>query len=49
MPLDHFGFYAPAFGSGVLFNLLNLALVGFLVFRQSLHRRLVGETLAAKM
>jgi len=36
-----------AFGSGVLFNLLNLALVGFLVFRQSVHRRLVGETLAA--
>ena len=25
---DHFGFYAPAFGSGVLFNLLNLALIG---------------------
>ena len=45
---DHFGFYAPAFGSGVLFNLLNLALVGFLVFRQSAHRRLVGETLAAR-
>jgi MFS family permease len=32
---DHFGFYAPAFGSGVLFNLVNLALVGFLVMRQS--------------
>jgi len=31
---DHFGFYAPAFASGVLFNLLNLALVGFLVLRQ---------------
>jgi MFS family permease len=32
---DHFSFYAPAFGSGVLFNLINLALVGFLVMRQS--------------
>jgi MFS family permease len=31
---DHFGFYAPAFASGVLFNLCNLALVGFLVLRQ---------------
>jgi MFS family permease len=31
---DHFGFYAPAFASGVIFNLLNLALVGFLVLRQ---------------
>jgi MFS family permease len=32
---DHFGFYAPAFGSGVLFNLVNLMLVGFLVMRPS--------------
>jgi MFS family permease len=31
---DYFGFYAPAFASGVLFNLVNLALVGFLVQRQ---------------
>ena len=31
---DHFGFYAPAFASGFLFNLFNLALVGFLVLRQ---------------
>jgi MFS family permease len=31
---DHFGFYAPAFTAGVLFNLANLALVGFLVLRQ---------------
>jgi MFS family permease len=30
---DHFGYYAPAFGTGVLFNLINLAIVGFLVFR----------------
>jgi MFS family permease len=33
---DHFGFYAPAFTTGVAFNILNLAVVGTLVFRQ--HR-----------
>jgi MFS family permease len=32
---DHCDYYAPAFGSGVVFNLVNLALVGFLVIRQS--------------
>jgi len=31
---DYFGFYAPAFAAGVLFNLFNLALIGFLVLRQ---------------
>ena len=31
---DHFGYYAPAFGAGVLFNLANLSVVGFLVVRQ---------------
>jgi len=31
---DHFGYYGPAFMSGVLFNLANLAVVGFLVLRQ---------------
>ena len=31
---DHFGFYAPAFMTGVVFNLANLALIGFLVMRQ---------------
>ena len=30
---DHFGYYAPAFGSGAAFNVLNLCIVGFLVFR----------------
>ncbi|MFI5033767.1 MAG: MFS transporter [Reyranellales bacterium] len=30
---DHFGYYAPAFGIAVIFNLLNLTIVGFLVFR----------------
>ena len=31
---DHFGFYAPAFAIGVLFNLANLTIVGFLLLRQ---------------
>jgi MFS family permease len=31
---DHFGFYAPAFATGVVFNLFNLSLVGFLLLRQ---------------
>ena len=30
---DHFGYYAPAFGIAVIFNLLNLTIVGFLVWR----------------
>lgn len=30
---DHFLSYAPAFATGVIFNLLNLALIGFLVIR----------------
>ena len=30
---DHFGYYAPAFATGVLFNVFNLAIVGFLVAR----------------
>jgi hypothetical protein len=30
---DHFGFYAPAFGAGALFNLANLVVIGFLVTR----------------
>src|SRR5882757_2440294 len=30
---DHFGYYAPAFGISVLFNVVNLLIVGFLVFR----------------
>jgi MFS family permease len=30
---DHFGSYAPAFATGVVFNLLNLVLLGFLVSR----------------
>ncbi len=30
---DHFGSYAPSFATGVLFNVVNLALIGFLVIR----------------
>lgn len=36
---DSFGFYAPAFATGIAFNLLNLALIGFLVFRTGGWRR----------
>ncbi len=31
---DRFAFYAPAFAVGVLFNLLNLAIIGSLVWRR---------------
>jgi MFS family permease len=44
---DHFGFYAPAFGFGVVFNLANLALVGFLVLRHREGARVVRAPLAA--
>jgi MFS family permease len=30
---DHFGYYAPAFGIAVIFNLLNLTIISFLVWR----------------
>jgi MFS family permease len=30
---DHFGFYAPAFFTGIAFNVANLVIIGFLVFR----------------
>ena len=36
---DHFGYYAPAFGIGVLFNIANLLIVGFLVLRLTGSRR----------
>ncbi len=36
---DHFAYYAPAFGIGVLFNLINLGLIGFLVLRTGGLRR----------
>jgi MFS family permease len=34
MLYDRFGYYAPAFGAGALFNLANLAVIGFLMARQ---------------
>ena len=34
---DHFGYYAPAFGVGVAFNLANLTVIGFLLARQGLR------------
>jgi MFS family permease len=37
---DKFGFYAPAFAAGALFNLANLAVIGFLVLRQARQPRL---------
>jgi MFS family permease len=37
---DHFGFYAPAFAAGALFNVANLAVIGFLVARQAREPRL---------
>lgn len=35
---DHFGFYAPAFGIGVFFNIANLVVIGYLVSRQRAQR-----------
>ena len=40
---DHYGFYAPAFGTGIAFNLANLVLIGLLVSR----RRHAGHGLPA--
>jgi MFS family permease len=36
---DHFAYYAPAFGISVVFNIANLAIIGFLVLRVSGARR----------
>jgi MFS family permease len=38
MLYDSFGYYAPACGAGVLFNLANLAVIVFLVLRQARPR-----------
>jgi MFS family permease len=43
---DHFGYYAPAFGAGVLFNLGNLMLISFLVIRQKRWGFRLGEAMA---
>jgi MFS family permease len=40
---DYFGFYAPAFTAGALFNLANLAVIGFLVLRQNQGNRRLAE------
>jgi MFS family permease len=37
---DHFGFYAPTFAAGALFNVANLVVIGFLVTRQARESRL---------
>jgi MFS family permease len=39
---DHFGYYAPAFAAGIGANILNLLLVGMLVFRQRFGLRLIS-------
>jgi MFS family permease len=44
---DDFGFYAPAFATGIVFNLANLALVGLLVARQRSDGSRRGAALAA--
>ena len=36
---DQFGFYAIAFASGLLFNIVNTAILAFLVYRQVRHRQ----------
>ncbi len=36
---DHFGYYAPAFGISVVFNVVNLLIVGYLVMRLGKLRR----------
>jgi len=35
MLYDHFGYYAPAFAAGLIFNFVNLVLVGTLVARRN--------------
>jgi MFS family permease len=41
---DWLGFYAPAFAAGAFFNLLNLAIVGFLLARQTRTTRALPAT-----
>src|SRR5262249_51531164 len=43
---DHYGYYAPAFGIGVIFNLINLGLIGFLVSRTGGVRRWLWPAMA---
>jgi len=44
---DRFGFYGPAFIAGVLFNLANLAVVGFLVARLMRQQRTILQSARA--
>jgi MFS family permease len=46
---DSFGFYAPAFAVGALFNLANLMVIGFLVVRQARHPRHRGDGLMSAL
>jgi MFS family permease len=41
---DHFGYYAPAFATGVGANILNMLVVGMLVARQRFHAAYPGRT-----
>ena len=41
---DHFGYYAPAFATGVGANILNMLVVGTLVARQRFHAAYLGRT-----
>jgi MFS family permease len=36
---DHFGFYGPAFAAGILFNVVNIVLIGVLVVRRRIKPR----------
>ncbi len=38
---DHFGYYAPAFGAGIGFNIVNFTLIGILVARQRYARMML--------
>lgn len=39
---DHYGFYAPAFGVGVVFNVANLAIIGYLITREKTQRMVLA-------
>ena len=43
---DQFGYYAPAFGVGVVFNLANLLIVGFLLFGMTSFRRATSSAVS---
>jgi len=43
---DRFGYYAPAFGVGVFFNLANLLIVGFLLFGMTSSKRATSSAVS---